>query len=135
MRRTIIIITAFLLCCLPGEGRKMPKAKTANAGTEYLDASFSVYDSMQKKIHSLAELGYMEYESSALLASHLKDNGFKVEEGVAGIPTAFVATFGSGSRSSKVVTVMAADIICLEPVLWPGQSQFRNGCLKDMSEQ
>lgn len=114
MRRTFIIIAAFLLCCLPGEGRKMPKAKTANAGTEYLDASFSVYDSMQKKIHSLAELGYMEYESSALLASHLKDNGFKVEEGVAGIPTAFVATFGSGS---PVIGILA------EYDALPGMSQ------------
>ena len=114
MRKSLMIIAVFLLCCLPGEGRKMPKAKTFNAGTEYLDASFSVYDSMQKKIHSLAELGYMEYESSALLASHLEENGFKVERGVAGIPTAFVATFGSGS---PVIGILA------EYDALPGMSQ------------
>lgn len=47
-------------------------------------------------IWEYAELGLREYKSSKLLADELEKNGFKVERGVAGMPTAFVATWGSG---------------------------------------
>jgi aminobenzoyl-glutamate utilization protein B len=43
-----------------------------------------------------AELGLMEHKSSKLLADEMEHHGFKVERGVAGMPTAFVATWGSG---------------------------------------
>ncbi len=43
-----------------------------------------------------AEVGYQEVKSSALLQKELSKSGFEVEAGVAGIPTAFVATAGSG---------------------------------------
>ena len=43
-----------------------------------------------------AEPGYQETRSSARLAALLEEAGFKIEKGVAGIPTAFIATFGSG---------------------------------------
>jgi len=48
------------------------------------------------KIWEFAELGLQEFKSSALLADELRKAGFKVEMGVAGMPTAFVATCGSG---------------------------------------
>jgi len=41
-------------------------------------------------------VGYKEVKSSALHQQTLKDAGFTVQAGVAGIPTAFVATYGSG---------------------------------------
>lgn len=47
-------------------------------------------------IWSFAELGLQEYKSSKLLADTLEQAGFKVERGVAGMPTAFVASYGSG---------------------------------------
>jgi aminobenzoyl-glutamate utilization protein B len=47
-------------------------------------------------IWSYAELGLHEYRSSSLLADTLERAGFRVERGVAGMPTAFVATYGSG---------------------------------------
>lgn len=114
MIRIVMISISVLLCCFPGYGRKKQRAKDFNAGTQYLEASFDAYDAMQKKIHSLAELGYMEYESSELLSRHLEENGFVVERGVAGIPTAFVATFGSGS---PVIGILA------EYDALPGMSQ------------
>ncbi len=52
----------------------------------------------------LAEVGLQETETSRLLADILEDNGFTVERGVAGMPTAFVATYGSGG---PVIGVMA----------------------------
>jgi aminobenzoyl-glutamate utilization protein B len=47
-------------------------------------------------IWSYAELGLQEYKSSKLLADTLEQAGFKVERGLAGMPTCFVASYGSG---------------------------------------
>jgi len=47
------------------------------------------------KIWELAELGLKEFKSSALLVEQLRKAGFNIEMGVAGMPTAFVATWGS----------------------------------------
>jgi aminobenzoyl-glutamate utilization protein B len=51
---------------------------------------------MARKIWEWAEVGYHETRSAALLADSLLAAGFQIERGVAGIPTAFIATAGSG---------------------------------------
>jgi len=51
---------------------------------------------MARKIWDWAEVGYQEKQSAALLADALQAGGFRVERGVAGIPTSFLATVGSG---------------------------------------
>lgn len=48
------------------------------------------------RIWELAEVGLQEHESSKLLAGELREAGFKVEMGAAAMPTAFVASYGSG---------------------------------------
>ena len=50
---------------------------------------------MASDIFDFAELGYLETRSSARLAEYLREQGFSVEQGVAGAPTAFVAEYGS----------------------------------------
>ena len=55
------------------------------------------YTAVAQKIWSFAELGYQEKKSSALLQQTLADQGFEIQAGVAEIPTAFIATYGSGS--------------------------------------
>ena len=54
------------------------------------------YEQIALKIWDYAEVGYQETKSSALLQEQFKKEGFKLEAGVAGIPTAFVASYGSG---------------------------------------
>jgi aminobenzoyl-glutamate utilization protein B len=49
-----------------------------------------------RRIWGFAEGGYLEKQSSALLADQLEQAGFAVNRGVAGMPTAFTATFGAG---------------------------------------
>jgi aminobenzoyl-glutamate utilization protein B len=61
---------------------------------------------MVDQIFSYGELGFQEFETHRYLVDILKKNGFDVEEGVAGIPTAFVATWGSG----KPVIALGSDI-------------------------
>jgi len=48
------------------------------------------------EVWEFAELGLIEFKSSALLADELEKHGFRVERGIAGMPTAFVATWGEG---------------------------------------
>ncbi|MFT4669425.1 MAG: aminobenzoyl-glutamate utilization protein B, partial [Ulvibacter sp.] len=50
-----------------------------------------------------AEIAFQENQSSKLLADYAERNGFKVDRGVAGIPTAFVATYGSGKPVISVL--------------------------------
>ena len=61
---------------------------------------------MVDQIFSYGELGFQEFETSKYLVGVLKKNGFDVEEGVAGIPTAFMATWGIG----KPVIALGSDI-------------------------
>src|SRR6267142_961907 len=61
---------------------------------------------MVDQIFSYAELGFQETETSRYLVDLLRKNGFTVREGIAGIPTAWVATWGSG----KPVISLGSDI-------------------------
>ncbi|MDH3270303.1 MAG: amidohydrolase [Gemmatimonadota bacterium] len=59
---------------------------------------------MVDQIFSYAELGFQEFETSRYLVGLLRENGFTVEEGVAGIPTAWVATWGEGEPKISLGT-------------------------------
>lgn len=61
-----------------------------------IDREQAPYTAIMNRIWELAEVGFKETRSSALLQERLKADGFKVEAGVAGMPTAFVAAYGSG---------------------------------------
>lgn len=69
---------------------------SSTVAMEYLEGSFATYDKLQKQIWTKSELGFLEKESSQLLQQHLAANEFAVESNLAGMPTAFVATYGSG---------------------------------------
>ncbi len=62
----------------------------------YLDGRTHTLEELAMEIWDLAELGYLETRSAELLAGELERGGFTVDRGVAGIPTAFVASYGSG---------------------------------------
>ena len=68
-----------------------------NESSVSIQANYELYKKIALNIWDFAELGYKENQSSNLLQTTLRENGFTVEAGVASIPTAFVATFGSGS--------------------------------------
>ena len=57
---------------------------------------------LAKEIWNYAELSYEEVRSAAALMEALKKEGFAIEEGIAGIPTAFTATFQNGSGKPVV---------------------------------
>jgi aminobenzoyl-glutamate utilization protein B len=76
-----------------------PAAQAADSGDgmrEFLAKRQARDAEIARSIWDWAEVGYQEVKSSTLLQQELSKAGFKVEPGVAGMPTAFVATAGSG---------------------------------------
>ncbi|MEI6264233.1 MAG: M20 family metallopeptidase [Sphingobacteriia bacterium] len=82
-----------------------------------IDGKYETYKNIALQIWGFAEVGYKEVKSTQLLQETLKSNGFAVESGVADIPTAFVASYGSG----KPVIAILAEYDAL-----PGLSQEAN---------
>ena len=68
-----------------------------------LDAKAEHYSGIARQIWGFAEVGYQEVKSSALLQSELEQAGFRLERGVAGIPTGFTATYGSGKPVIAII--------------------------------
>jgi aminobenzoyl-glutamate utilization protein B len=69
-----------------------------------LQSRYDDYKKIAMQLWDYAEVGYKEVKSSSLLQKTLSDAGFTVRAGVADIPTAFVASYGSGS---PVIGVLA----------------------------
>src|SRR5262245_740031 len=64
--------------------------------TRDIDSNAKLAQVMVDKLFSFSELGFQEVETSAYITKMLTDNGFKVEHGISGVPTAWWATWGSG---------------------------------------
>ena len=106
-----ILMLAFVLLSVQVVAQKKskidPATQQVNANKEAALAALSnAYEADKKtalQIWEYAEVGYKEVKSAALHVQHLKDAGFTVETGVAGIPTAFVATYGTGSPAIGIL--------------------------------
>ena len=82
-----------------------------------IDSRYEDYKKIALQIWNYAEVGYKEKKSSALLQQTLQANGFTIQSGVAEMPTAFLASYGSG----KPVIAILAEFDAL-----PGLSQEAN---------
>jgi aminobenzoyl-glutamate utilization protein B len=89
---------------LPADTPRVTQLKTEAAAEVDKLREFSAQ--IVDQIFSYGELGFQEVETSRYLIALLKKHGFKVEEGVAGIPTAFMASWGNG----KPVIALGSDI-------------------------
>ena len=106
-----ILILTFVLLSIQVMAQKKnkidPATQQVNANKEAAMVALSnAYEADKKtalQIWEYAEVGYKEVKSAALHIQHLKDAGFSVETGVAGIPTAFVATYGTGSPAIGIL--------------------------------
>src|SRR5215216_7705351 len=83
-------------------------ALKAEAAKE-IDARAKMIQEMVDQVFSFGELGMQEVETSKYLTGILEQNGFKVERGVAGIPTAWTARWGSGGP----VIALGSDVDCI----------------------
>ncbi|MBW3540135.1 MAG: amidohydrolase [Planctomycetes bacterium] len=122
------VLTVAVAVCLPARADEVP-SKDASSASEKAErelrpaqqTAVAAVDSrreqiceINRRLWELAEVGLEEHESSALLIAELRDAGFEVEQNLAGMPTAFVASYGSG----KPVIGILAEYDAL-----PGMSQ------------
>ena len=108
MRKSFWIVLSIILLVIP-------LARSAS-GQDYKAAVVKDVDSMTKEaqvmvdtVFSFGELGFQEVETSKYLTGILEKEGFKIERGISGIPTAWMATWGSG----KPVLALGSDIDCI----------------------
>jgi aminobenzoyl-glutamate utilization protein B len=89
---------------LPADDPKLAAMK--KEAMRLVDSMSTFTQQMVDQVFSFGEPGFQEIETSKYLTGILEKNGFKVTRGVAGIPTAWVATWGSG----KPVISLGSDI-------------------------
>jgi aminobenzoyl-glutamate utilization protein B len=117
----LISAFVFILSVQLAFGQELtPAKKTAIA---WVDGAKANYEEIAKYLWENPELSLAEFKSSAKLQEYLSKNGFKVEKGVAGMATAFVATWGSG----KPVIGFLAEFDAL-----PGLSQVGGKAVREM---
>ena len=74
-----------------------------------IDKQQKATQQMVDMVFSFGELGFQETETSRYLTGILKKNGFVIQSGIAGVPTAWTATWGAG----KPVIAIGSDIDCI----------------------
>ncbi len=95
MQKLILLFIAFI-CCFTIAAQVNNTETIKNQAIKDIQFKYDDYKNIALQIWNYAEVGYKEVKSAALHQKTLADNGFTVEAGVADIPTAFVATYGSG---------------------------------------
>src|SRR5215475_12133473 len=103
----IVILLAVAVPVQPQDGHNINDLK--REAIAEVDSLKNLTQQMVDQIFSYSELGFQEYETSNYITGILDKNGFKVERGVADIPTAWVASYGSG----KPVIAFITDIDCI----------------------
>jgi aminobenzoyl-glutamate utilization protein B len=91
-----IIVAAIAVALIPLPNAANPPGSIDDDVVKHIDSIQKELIECNDDIWTYAEVGLEEHRSSARLSGILKKAGFKVTEGVAGMPTAFVAEYGSG---------------------------------------
>ena len=89
--RRLVLSAATLLACA-----SITQAQETQSILDFVDSRYEETADLAGTLWEYAEVGYQEEKSSALLRRELEAAGFEIEAGVAGIPTAFVASYGNG---------------------------------------
>ena len=84
-----------------------PLARLKREAIATVDASRKLTQEIVDSLFSFSELAFQEIETQRYLTELLEDNGFAVEQGVSGIPSAWWATWGSGEPVIALGSVSA----------------------------
>jgi aminobenzoyl-glutamate utilization protein B len=119
--RTPVLAACLVSVLVAAPGAQAPKASPQAAAVSPADARLEALkrdvateiDGMQKltqemvdSLFSFSELGFQEFETAHYCAEILRENGFSVQENVAGMPTGWTARWGSG----KPVIAVGSDV-------------------------
>ena len=100
--RKFYLVLFVLLFALSTSYAQLPAEKAAV--DKWINKNAPTLKNVNRRIWELAELGLQEHQSSQILRDLLSEHGFKVNSGVADMPTAFVAAYGSGK---PVIAILA----------------------------
>jgi aminobenzoyl-glutamate utilization protein B len=110
MRKVCLTLLLAATCVFAQAPAPTPKEAAMSADLiGQVDAMKKQIQVMVDSVFSFGELGFQEFETSKYLTGILEKEGFKVERGIAGVPTAWVATWGEG----KPVISLGSDIDCI----------------------
>src|SRR5215204_2271069 len=117
MPKLLVRVSVVILCVIALLAGYQPRPALSNSAiNDYKAAAAADVAAMAKQsqvmvdmVFSFGELGFQEVETSKYLTGILKKEGFKIEHGIAGIPTAWIATWGSG----KPVIALGSDVDCI----------------------
>ncbi|WP_164512728.1 M20 family metallopeptidase [Caulobacter vibrioides] len=116
-RKTGLAITASLLTLVVAQGAAAAEISAGKLKSLKADAVAGVESRaklaqvMNDKIFSFGELGFQEVETSAYITKVLEENGFTIQRGVSGIPTAWTATWTHGQGGPTIA--LGSDIDCI----------------------
>src|SRR5215469_3017617 len=102
--RRLISALAVLILALPAIAQPANLDQLKREAIADIDAHQKLTQEMVDEIFSYAELGFQEFQTSRYVTGILEKNGFKIDRGVVGIPTAWVATWGSGKPVIAFIT-------------------------------
>ncbi len=104
------LFTAIFLClCFFLQAQPDRLQKLKDEVVSDIEANAKMGQVMVDKVFSFAELGFQEIETSKYITDILEENGFEIEYGISGIPTAWWAKWGSGSP----VIALGSDLDCI----------------------
>jgi len=130
-RRFVFVLFALIVSVQAnGQDNRFSLEKTEAVKSELialLDSKQKTAQEMVDMVFSFAELGFQEVETSAYLTRILKKNGFTIKAGIAGIPTAWTATWGNG----KPVIALGSDIDCIPKASQKPGVAYRDPIVED----
>jgi len=104
MRRLSCVLAVILFVTASSSAQQPDLNQLKREAISEVDSMQTLTQQMVDEIFSYAELGFQEYNTSRYVSGILEKNGFTVQRGVAGIPTAWVATWGSGKPVIAFIT-------------------------------
>jgi aminobenzoyl-glutamate utilization protein B len=110
MMKTLFTISLLLLSLVATSQLSQPKIdKLKIEVAAEVEKNAVLGQQINDMLFSFSELGFQEVETFNYLTSLLEKNGFKIEKGIAGVPTAWIATWGNG----KPLIALGSDVDCI----------------------
>ncbi|MBX9782729.1 MAG: amidohydrolase [Chitinophagaceae bacterium] len=125
-----VLMFCFISAIITAQPKPVPPAKADAWKKEVMtavDGRAKDAQVMVDMVFSFAELGFHETETSAYLTKILEQNGFTIERGIAGIPTAWIAKWGNG----KPLIALGSDVDCIPKASQKPGVAFKSPIVED----
>lgn len=109
MKKILTLFAAFVCAAAVAQPELQVAEKLKAEAAQEVEKNAQLGQQINDMLFSFAELGFQEVETQNYLTTILEKNGFKIQKGIANVPTAWIATWGSG----KPVIALGSDVDCI----------------------